>query len=108
MKEIAENRTYRTNIQNLLNKSGISMRELSLAIDAAPSYIQKMMDAKYDPSMDKLYAIAKYFNVPVASLFIEKNSVIQEIDTHLVTLEPAHQEIILNLTKQLSDSSKKN
>ena len=106
MKEFTENKTYRTNIQNLLNKSGISMRELSLAIDATPCYIQKMMACKYDPSMDKLYAIAQYFDVPVASLFIEDNSIIQEIDTYLVYLDNAHLEVVLNLTKQLIETTK--
>lgn len=106
MTELAENKILRKNIQNLLDKTGISMRELSLAIDAAPCYIQKMMVGKYDPSMDKLYAIAKHFDVPVATLFIEENSTIQEIDTYLVTLERSHQEFILNMTKQLVASTK--
>ncbi len=108
MKEIAENKILRKNIQNLLNKTGISMRELSLAIDAAPCYIQKMMVGKYEPSMEKLYAIARHLDVPVASLFMEENPIIQEIDTYLITLEPAQLEIVLHLTKKLAESPKSN
>ena len=81
------------------------MRELSLAIDATPCYIQKMIDGKYNPSIDKLYAITNYFDVTVASLFTEKNSLIQEIDTYLVYLDNPHLEIVLNLTKQLIATS---
>ena len=106
MNEISENKVFKKNIQNLLDKSGISMRELSLAIDAAPSYIQKMMADKYDPSMDKLFSIAKYLDVPVAALFMEGNPIIQEIDTYLITLEPAQLEIVLHLTQKLAESTK--
>ena len=108
MKELAENNILRKNIQNLLDKTGISMRELSLAIDAAPSYIQKMMADEYDPSMDKLFAIAKHLDVPVAALFMDENPIIQEIDTYLITLEPAQLEIVLHLTKKLAESPKSN
>jgi len=102
---MADNKILKKNIQNLINKSGISMRKLSLAIDATPCYIQQMMVDKFDPSMDKLYAIANFFDVPVASLFIDDNSLIQEIDTYLVYLDDAHLEVVLNLTKQLIATS---
>lgn len=95
------------NILELMSRDGISMRELSLALDSSSSYIQKIMEGKYAPSMSKLFEIAGYFHVPVASLFIEKNSLIQEIDTYLVYLDNAHQEIVLNLTKQLANTAKK-
>ena len=55
--------------------------------------------------MDKLYAIANFFDVPVASLFIDDNALIQEIDTYLVYLDDAHLEVVLNLTKQLIATS---
>ncbi|MBR6666445.1 MAG: helix-turn-helix transcriptional regulator [Lachnospiraceae bacterium] len=102
---MADNKILKKNIQNLINKSGISMRKLSLAIDATPCYIQQMMVDKFDPSMDKLYAIANFFDVPVASLFIDDNALIQEIDTYLVYLDDAHLEVVLNLTKQLIATS---
>lgn len=102
---MTDNQILKKNIQNLINKSGISMRKLSLAIDATPCYIQQMMVDKFDPSMDKLYAIAHFFDVPVASLFIDDNALIQEIDTYLVYLDDAHLEVVLNLTKQLIATS---
>lgn len=108
MQESDELKALKQNILDLMNGEGISMRELSLALDMSPSYIQKMMGGKYAPSMSKLFEIANYFHVPVASLFIEKNSRIQEIDTYLVYLNEAHQEIVLNLTKQLIATEKQN
>lgn len=108
MSEAPEIKTLKKNILNLMNNAGLSMRELSLSIDASPCYIQKVTGNKYDPSISKLYAIASFFDVPVASLFIEDNSIIQEIDTYLITLDSTHQEIILNLTKQLANTSKPN
>ena len=106
MQETDELKALKQNILELMNREGISMRELSLSLDMSPSYIQKMMGGNYAPSMSKLFEIANYFHVPVASLFIKKNSLIQEIDTYLVYLDNTHQEIVLNLTKQLADSAK--
>lgn len=106
MQQSDELKALRQNILDLMSRDGISMRELSLALDSSSSYIQKIMEGKYAPSMSKLFEIANYFHVPVASLLIEKNSLIQEIDTYLVYLDDAHQEIVLNLTKQLADTAK--
>ena len=106
MQESNELNALKHNILELMSRDGISMRELSLALDTSPRYIQKIMEGKYAPSMGKLFEIAGYFHVPVASLLIEKNSLIQEIDTYLVYLDNAHQEIVLNLTKQLVDTAK--
>lgn len=106
MKQSDELKALRQNILELMSRDGISMRELSLALDSSSSYIQKIMEGKYAPSMNKLFEIAGYFHVPPASLLIEKNSLIQEIDTYLVYLDNAHQEIVLNLTKQLADTAK--
>lgn len=106
MQDFNELNVLKNNILRLMSRDGISMRELSLALDTSSSYIQKIMEGKYAPSMSKLFEIAHYFNVPVASLFIEKNSLIQEIDTYLVYLDEAHQEIVLNLTKQLIATGK--
>jgi len=105
MQQSDELKALRQNILDLMSRDGISMRELSLALDSSSSYIQKIMEGKYAPSMSKLFEIANYFHVPVASLFIEKNSLIQEIDTYLVYLDDAHQEIVLNLTKQLVETT---
>ncbi|MBR6666433.1 MAG: helix-turn-helix transcriptional regulator [Lachnospiraceae bacterium] len=101
MQESNELNALKHNILGLMSRDGISMRELSLALDTSSSYIQKIMEGKYAPSMNKLFDIANYFHVPVASLFIEKNSLIQEIDTYLVYLDKCHLEIVLSLTKQL-------
>lgn len=105
MQQSDELKALRQNILDLMSRDGISMRELSLALDSSSSYIQKIMEGKYAPSMSKLFEIANYFHVPVASLLIEKNSLIQEIDTYLVYLDDAHQEIVLNLTKQLAETT---
>lgn len=105
MQQSDELKALRQNILDLMSRDGISMRELSLALDSSSSYIQKIMEGKYAPSMSKLFEIANYFHVPVASLLIEKNSLIQEIDTYLVYLDDAHQEIVLNLTKQLVETT---
>jgi len=106
MQESNELNALKHNILKLMSRDGISMRELSLALDSSSSYIQKIMEGKYAPSMSKLFDIANFFQVPVASLLIEKNSLIQEIDTYLVYLDEAHQEIVLNLTKQLIATGK--
>ena len=105
MQESDELKVLKQNILELMSRDGISMRELSLALDMSPSYIQKIIEGKYAPSMSKLFEIANYFHIPVASLFIKKTSLIQKIDTYLVYLENPYQEIVLNLTRQLVETT---
>lgn len=104
MLERNANETLKKNLLKLITENNISMRKLSSDLDCSASYIQKIIDGQFSPSIEKVYAIADYFGVPATALLWEENtsSTIQEIDTLLIQLRPEQQELVLNLVRQLS------
>lgn len=60
------------NITTLLDSdTPFSMRKLSMEINCSESYIQKVVEGKIVPSLQKLIDIANYFDVPLATLLTE-------------------------------------
>ncbi len=108
MTEKSVNDSLQRNLVHLMNERSTSMRELSSSIDCSPSYIQKILNGKFFPSMQKLQSIAEYFEVPVSTLLSDtyENPTIDLIDSLLVELDEGSLQLTLNLVKQLSRNQK--
>ncbi len=94
------------NIIRLTTHANVSYRELSAAIDASPSYIQKVVEGRYAPTLSKLALIAAYFDVPTSTLLIDytapsSKELVTEITDHLIKLEDKNLEFVLTITKEL-------
>lgn len=104
MIEKSANETLQRNLLRLMNENGTSMRELSNSIDCSASYIQKILNGKFCPSMQKLQNIADFFEVPVTVLLTEKheNPTIELIDSLLIELDEGELQLTLDLVRKLS------
>lgn len=65
--EILENFKY--NLQKLRKRFGCSCKQLSELIGCDSSYISKAENGRIIPSLDKLIAIANYFDIEFVDLF---------------------------------------
>lgn len=57
------------NVRKLRKQRGYSQEELSLNLDLDGSYIGKVENGKLNITIDKIAAIAKFFDIDVAELF---------------------------------------
>ena len=57
------------NVKNLRTKNGYTSQELSLILGFDNSYISKVENANMNITIDKLDAIANFFNTDTRSLF---------------------------------------
>lgn len=57
------------NLQKYRRQSRLSQEELSLELDLDGSYIGKVENAKLNITLDKIIAIADYFEIDVVELF---------------------------------------
>ena len=63
---------FRDNINRILNEKDRSARWLSLKIGKNAWYITRMLEGKYNPSLEVLCKIAEVLRVSVADLFTKK------------------------------------
>lgn len=61
------------NIKNYRISKGLSLKELSNDIDISPSMLSQIESGKANPSLNTLKLISKYLDIPMFSLFMEKN-----------------------------------
>lgn len=61
------------NIKNYRNSKGLSLKELSKDIEISPSMLSQIESGKANPSLNTLKLISKYLEIPMFSLFMEKN-----------------------------------
>lgn len=57
------------NLQKYRRQRRLSQEELSLELDLDGSYIRKVENAKLNITLDKIIAIADYFEIDVVELF---------------------------------------
>lgn len=51
--------------QKLLDDSGVSVYRVSKETGVPQSTLSEWKAGKYEPKLDKIYELAKYFNVPI-------------------------------------------
>ena len=60
---------FKNNLQKLRKRFGCSCKQLSELIGCDSSYISKVENGRIIPSLDKLIAIANYFDIEFVDLF---------------------------------------
>ena len=60
---------FKNNLQKLRKLFGCSCKQLSELIGCDSSYISKVENGRIIPSLDKLIAIANYFDIEFVDLF---------------------------------------
>lgn len=60
---------FKYNLQKLRKRFGCSCKQLSELIGCDSSYISKVENGRIIPSLDKIIAIANYFDIEFADLF---------------------------------------
>lgn len=98
------------NILDLLDERNISMRQLSADIDCSDSYIQKMLNGKLVPGLDKLTLIAEYFGIPVWRLFLSEelaNGKLQQIESYLLTFDEETLDATLTMVRRIQPEATK-
>lgn len=80
MKKSKSREIFQNNLQTLLNQDpDSSMRNLSASIGASASYIQKVLNNKTTPSLDKIDSICEYFDVDCWEMFLPYSDRSQEL-----------------------------
>lgn len=83
-------------------KKNVSAREMSLAIGQSDNYINSIENKRVTPSIQMLYIICEYLDVPVYEFLNEtktKDYYLKEINKKLVSLESEQLENILAMLK---------
>lgn len=99
LKKIIQN-----NILNEMNKANISMRQLSADINCSESYVQKLLNGNFVPTLEKLKDIAEYFKVPIWTFFLSEELTtgkIQQINTYLLTFDEEALDATLNIVRRI-------
>ena len=97
-------KTIQNNIFNEMTKANISMRQLSADINCSESYVQKLLNGNFVPTLEKLNVIADYFNVPVWSFFLSEElsqGKLQQINTYLLTFDEEALDATLNIVRRM-------
>ncbi|MEI5993862.1 helix-turn-helix domain-containing protein [Candidatus Enterococcus mansonii] len=85
-------------------KKNVSAREMSLAIGQSDNYINSIENKRVTPSIQMLYIICEYLDVPVNEFLNEtktKDYYLKEINKKLVEFESEQLESILAMLKSL-------
>ncbi len=93
-----------SNILNEMNKANISMRQLSADINCSESYVQKLLNGNFVPTLEKLNDIAEYFKVPIWTFFLSEELTtgkIQQINTYLLTFDEEALDATLNIVRRI-------
>lgn len=61
-----------TNIKQFREKAGLKKEKLSLLLEFDNSYISKLEKGKVNITIDKIEEIAKFFNVNITELFLNR------------------------------------
>lgn len=73
-------------IQLLRNAEGISQSELASRLEISRSYLSQVENGHNEPGMALLEKVAKYFDIPLAFLVIDKHRPDAEISKELQKL----------------------
>ncbi len=92
------------NILNEMNKANISMRQLSADISCSESYVQKLLNGNFVPTLEKLNVIADYFDIPIWTLFLSEDltfNKVQQINSYLLTFDEEALDATLNIVRRI-------
>lgn len=85
-------------------RKNVSAREMSLAIGQSDNYINSIENKRVTPSIQMLYIICEYLDVPVEEFLSEirtKDYYLKEINKKLMNYDSEQLEIILAMLKSL-------
>lgn len=97
------------NILNLMSETNISMRQLSADINCSESYIQKILSGEFTPKLERLLDIANYFEVPLWTLFLDRDATpdkITQIESFLYTFDEDAIDATLHIVKRIQPITK--
>ena len=93
------------NILSEMEKADISMRQLSADINCSESYVQKLLNGDFVPTVEKLSIIADYFEIPLWKLFLAPDMTpdkIEQITAYLLTFDEDALDATLNIVRRIS------
>ncbi len=96
------------NILTEMTKANISMRQLSADINCSESYMQKLLNGNFVPTLEKLNIIADYFNIPIWALFLSETLTpdkVHQIDSYLLTFDEETLNATLNIVRRIRPTS---
>lgn len=109
MSELEQRLIFCNNLKRIMSERGLSQTEVADAIAVSPQTFNTWMTGKAIPRMNKLQALADYFNVAKSSL-IEDNSE-PEIDPREKLLQDAFdnpdRRILFSLNEKATDQQVK-
>lgn len=92
------------NILNEMEKADISMRQLSADINCSESYVQKLLNGNFVPTVEKLSIIADYFQIPLWKLFLAPDLTpdkVEQITAYLLTFDEEALDATLNMVRRM-------
>lgn len=104
-------RILQKNLIALLNQHNeMSIRQLSALLGKSNSYVQKIMNGTFLPSLDKLLEICDYFDISLATLLAEDDTISMELKTAIdqfTKLSPESQQVISRMIAYLAQLEEK-
>ena len=76
---------FRETLWRLVDQSGRSERQICHQLGHNSGYINKLLNAKADPSYKGVLELAEYFNVEIGELFGEKQEVLHRMKRLICT-----------------------